>query len=139
MRAAFKKFVFVGALRANLEKDNRRTYGGVFLPKSWFLPPIVLATHTPKANFIFSSFCRSFIGRFNFSQFLRQGRNRTTFQRQKTSFAIVSTSALPQLLLFIRFTTKVVMTSFSCGRLSAIISVRATKALSARRLEPSAL
>lgn len=48
-------------------------------------------------------------------------------------------SAFPQLRLFIKLTTRVVMTSFSCGRLSAIIRVSATKALSARRFEPSAL
>ena len=41
------------------------------------------------------------------------------------------------LFLLIRFTTTFTMTSFSSVRLSAIISVRATRVLSAMRLVPS--
>ena len=42
------------------------------------------------------------------------------------------------LFWLMRFTTTFTITSFSSGRLSAIISVKATKVLSAMRLRPSA-
>lgn len=76
-----------------------------------------------------------------FGQYI-PGTNRTSIYKppkRKTANEIKAGKKTNQLFLLMRLTMTLTIVSFSSVRLSAIIRVRATRVLSAMRLEPSSL